>query len=58
MAKFGDDLIHALSEALDHAKGEGNATVHPAIDSAKSRLDEKPTVPEAKHPPRRHSGAA
>jgi putative transcriptional regulator len=28
MSKFGDDLIHAMTEALAHAKGEGAAIVH------------------------------
>jgi hypothetical protein len=28
MSTFGDDLIQAMTEALAHAKGEGDAIVH------------------------------
>jgi putative transcriptional regulator len=28
MSTFGDDLIHAMGEALAHAKGDGPAIVH------------------------------
>jgi hypothetical protein len=28
MSTFGDDLIQAMTEALDHAKGQGHAAVH------------------------------
>lgn len=31
MSTFGDDLIHAMAEALAHAKGEGPAVVHAPI---------------------------
>jgi putative transcriptional regulator len=43
MTKFGNDLIQALGEAVAHAKGEGKAIVHPAIDPAEIRKRAKLT---------------
>lgn len=31
MTAFGDDLIEAMGQALAHAKGEGEATLHSPI---------------------------
>jgi putative transcriptional regulator len=31
MTTFSDDLVKSLGEALDHAKGQGPAIVHPAV---------------------------
>jgi putative transcriptional regulator len=43
MSKFGDDLIQALEEALAHAKGRGEAIIHPAVDPAEVRKRAKLT---------------
>ena len=43
MSKFGDDLIHALGEALAHAKGKGKAVLHGSIDPVKIRKAAKLT---------------
>jgi putative transcriptional regulator len=47
MSKFGDDLIHALGEALAHAKGKGKgkgkAILHAPVDPAKVRKAAKLT---------------
>lgn len=43
MSKFGDDLIHALDEALAHAKGKGRAVLHDPVDPAKIRKAAKLT---------------
>ena len=37
MSTFSDDLIHSLTEAVAHAKGQGPATVHEAIDPREVR---------------------
>ncbi len=37
MTTFGDDLIQSLGEALAHAKGEGPAIVHAALDPREVR---------------------
>ena len=43
MSKFGDDLIHALGEALAHARGKGKAVLHAPVDPAKVRKAAKLT---------------
>lgn len=37
MSTFSDDLIQSLTEAVAHAKGQGPATVHEAIDPREVR---------------------
>ena len=37
MSKFGKDLIQSLSEALAHAKGEGDAVLHVPLDPREVR---------------------
>ena len=43
MSKFGDDLIHALGEALARAQGKGKAVIHAPVDPAKIRKAAKLT---------------
>ena len=43
MSTFGEDLIQALNEALAHAKGEGPAIVHAAVDPRAIRTRAKLT---------------
>jgi putative transcriptional regulator len=43
MSKFGNDLIHALGEALAHAKGKGKVKLHAPVDPAKVRKAAKLT---------------
>ena len=43
MSTFGDDLIHAMGEALAHAKGEGPAVLHEPVDPREVRMREKLT---------------
>lgn len=37
MSTFSDDLIQSLTEAVAHAKGQGPATIHEAIDPREVR---------------------
>jgi hypothetical protein len=41
MGTFGDDLIQAMTEALAHAKGEGDAIVHVLKTPLEVREDAK-----------------
>ena len=43
MSTFGDDLIQSMSEALAHAKGEGQAVVHAPISPRAVREQAKLT---------------
>lgn len=43
MSTFGEDLIGSLNEALAHARGEGPAIVHAAIDPRAVRAQAKLT---------------
>lgn len=43
MSTFGDDLIQSMSEALAHAKGEGQAIVHTPISPRAVREQAKLT---------------
>lgn len=43
MSTLGDDLIHAMTEALAHAKGEGPAIVHTPIAPREVREQAKLT---------------
>jgi putative transcriptional regulator len=43
MRKFGDDLIHALGEALSHAKRKGKAVLYKPVDPVKVRKAAKLT---------------
>ena len=43
MSTFGEDLFQALNEALAHAKGEGPAIVHAAVDPRAIRTRAKLT---------------
>lgn len=49
MSKFGDDLVHALGEALAHAKGKGKAVLHapvnPAVVRKKAKLTQAQMAP-------------
>ena len=49
MSTFGDDLVQSLREALAHAKGDGQATVHPIVSRARSwRRSASPSLPDAR----------
>jgi putative transcriptional regulator len=43
MSTFGDDLIQSMSQALAHAKGEGQAVVHAPISPRAVREQAKLT---------------
>lgn len=49
MSTLGDDLIHAMTEALAHAKGEGPAVVHAPI--APREVREKAHLTQAQMAP-------
>jgi hypothetical protein len=42
MSTFGNDLVQAMTEALAHAKGEGDAIVHALKTPREVREDAKP----------------
>ena len=43
MSTFGEDLIQSLTEVLAHAKGEGPALLHAAVDPRQIRTRAKLT---------------
>jgi putative transcriptional regulator len=43
MTSFGEDLIQAMTEAVAHARGEGSAIAHVAMDQRDVRQQAKLT---------------